>query len=87
MLCIFLGNEEIERRRDLRDLCLFTIDPSTATDFDDALLVEKLSGGNLKVGVHIADAYKRQLQNDLSGTQDMMSGESQGPRMMNLVLK
>ena len=48
--------EEIERRRDLRNLCIFTIDPSTATDLDDALSVEKLSGGNFRVGVHIADA-------------------------------
>ena len=47
--------EEIERRRDLRNLCIFTIDPSTATDLDDALSVEKLFDGNYRVGVHIAD--------------------------------
>ncbi|KDP32771.1 hypothetical protein JCGZ_12063 [Jatropha curcas] len=47
--------EEIKIRRDLRNLCIFTIDPSTATDLDDALSVERLQNGTLRVGVHIAD--------------------------------
>ncbi|EEF48362.1 DIS3-like exonuclease 2 isoform X2 [Ricinus communis] len=47
--------EEIRRRKDLRNLCIFTIDPSTATDLDDALSVERLPNGILRVGVHIAD--------------------------------
>lgn len=47
--------EEIQSRIDLRNLCIFTIDPSTATDLDDALSVETLPDGNLRVGVHIAD--------------------------------
>uniref|UniRef100_A0A7C9EB15 DIS3-like exonuclease 2 n=1 Tax=Opuntia streptacantha TaxID=393608 RepID=A0A7C9EB15_OPUST len=46
---------ELECRKDIRDLCVFTIDPSTATDLDDALSVEKLSSGVYRVGVHIAD--------------------------------
>ncbi|XP_017430485.1 DIS3-like exonuclease 2 isoform X4 [Vigna angularis] len=47
--------KEIQSRKDLRNLCLFTIDPSTATDLDDALSIEKLPNGNYRVGVHIAD--------------------------------
>ncbi|CAA7013395.1 unnamed protein product [Microthlaspi erraticum] len=47
--------EEIQRRKDLRDLCVFTIDPSTASDLDDALSVQSLPGGFFRVGVHIAD--------------------------------
>ncbi|CAH8313023.1 unnamed protein product [Eruca vesicaria subsp. sativa] len=47
--------EEVQRRKDLRDLCVFTIDPSTASDLDDALSVQSLPGGFLRVGVHIAD--------------------------------
>lgn len=47
--------KEIQCRKDLRNLCLFTIDPSTATDLDDALSIEKLPNGNFRVGVHIAD--------------------------------
>ncbi|XP_050363087.1 DIS3-like exonuclease 2 [Argentina anserina] len=48
--------EELKIRKDLRNLCIFTIDPSTATDLDDALSVENFSNGISRVGVHIADA-------------------------------
>ena len=47
--------KELHSRVDLRNLCIFTIDPSTATDLDDALSIEKLPNGNCRVGVHIAD--------------------------------
>ncbi|XP_050905089.1 DIS3-like exonuclease 2 isoform X2 [Lathyrus oleraceus] len=47
---------ELQSRADLRNLCIFTIDPSTATDLDDALSIEKLCNGNYRVGIHIADA-------------------------------
>ena len=43
------------RARDLRDLPTFTIDPPTATDFDDAISAERLDGGLVRVWVHIAD--------------------------------
>lgn len=41
-------------RRDLRELCTITIDPSDARDFDDALSVRRLEDG-YELGVHIAD--------------------------------
>lgn len=47
--------EEIARRRDMRDVLTFTIDPKDAKDFDDALSFRKLENGNYEVGVHIAD--------------------------------
>lgn len=50
-----IPKEEIDKRNDLRNLTTFTIDPADAKDFDDALSVEKLSNGNFKIGVHIAD--------------------------------
>lgn len=50
-----IPEEELQSRRDLRHLCIFTIDPSSATDLDDALSVELLPNGNIRVGVHIAD--------------------------------
>ena len=45
---------EIDKRRDMRDVLTFTIDPADAKDFDDALSVEWVNG-ELFVGVHIAD--------------------------------
>ncbi|KAM3605193.1 uncharacterized protein V6R79_022077 [Siganus canaliculatus] len=47
--------EEIEKRRDLRRECIFSIDPATARDLDDALSCKLLRDGNFEVGVHIAD--------------------------------
>ncbi|KAM4605590.1 DIS3-like exonuclease 2 isoform 2-T2 [Polymixia lowei] len=47
--------EEMCRRRDLRKECIFTIDPATARDLDDALSCKPLPDGNFEVGVHIAD--------------------------------
>ena len=46
---------EIEKRRDMRNITTFTIDPETAKDFDDALSFEELPDGNIEVGIHIAD--------------------------------
>ncbi|OYQ45178.1 ribonuclease R [Flavobacterium cyanobacteriorum] len=47
--------EEIARRRDMRDVLTFTIDPRDAKDFDDALSFQKLENGNYEIGIHIAD--------------------------------
>ncbi|XP_076828474.1 DIS3-like exonuclease 2 isoform X2 [Brachyhypopomus gauderio] len=47
--------EELTKRRDLRRECIFTIDPATARDLDDALSCKQLPDGNFEVGVHIAD--------------------------------
>jgi len=46
---------EVERRRDLRDEFIFTIDPDDAKDFDDAIHLKDLGDGLFEVGVHIAD--------------------------------
>ena len=47
--------EEVARRRDMRGVTTFTIDPHDAKDYDDALSLSKLPNGNWEVGVHIAD--------------------------------
>ncbi|NJL75214.1 MAG: RNB domain-containing ribonuclease [Saprospiraceae bacterium] len=47
--------EELEQRRDMRDVPTFTIDPDDAKDFDDALSLRYLEDGHYEVGVHIAD--------------------------------
>ena len=47
--------DEIARREDFRQVTTFTIDPKDAKDFDDALSIRSLGGGQWEVGVHIAD--------------------------------
>ena len=42
-------------REDLRELVTLTIDPDDANDFDDAISLERMSGGRRRLGVHIAD--------------------------------
>ena len=50
-----IQESEIAKRRDMRDVLTFTIDPKDAKDFDDALSFQKLENGNYEIGVHIAD--------------------------------
>jgi len=50
-----ITKKEIEGRRDFRDTMTFTIDPTDAKDFDDAISIKKMSNGNYEIGVHIAD--------------------------------
>ena len=48
-------NEDARDRLDYRLLPVLTIDPDDAKDFDDALSLETLPSGEVRVGVHIAD--------------------------------
>ena len=50
-----INEEEIKKRRDMRDVLTFTIDPKDAKDFDDALSFQVLKNGNYEIGIHIAD--------------------------------
>lgn len=54
-LDVSIKESEIKKRKDLRKVTTFTIDPSDAKDFDDALSLQKLKNGNWEIGVHIAD--------------------------------
>lgn len=47
--------EEKKKRRDFSKITTFTIDPTDAKDFDDALSFQVLEDGLYEVGVHIAD--------------------------------
>lgn len=50
-----IPQEELAKREDFRGECIFTIDPATARDLDDAVSCKKLPNGNYEVGVHISD--------------------------------
>lgn len=50
-----IQEEEVAKRRDMREVLTFTIDPKDAKDFDDALSFQQLENGNYEVGIHIAD--------------------------------
>ncbi|KAJ9117499.1 hypothetical protein QFC22_004349 [Naganishia vaughanmartiniae] len=50
-----IPEREYATRRDMREERVFTIDPETAKDLDDALSIKTLDDGTYEVGVHIAD--------------------------------
>ena len=50
-----ISAEERSKRRDFTKECIFSIDPASARDLDDALHCNRLPDGNYEVGVHIAD--------------------------------
>ncbi len=50
-----ITDADLKGRKDFRQTFTFTIDPSDAKDFDDALSFKPLTNGNYEVGVHIAD--------------------------------
>lgn len=54
-LPVHISSDEIQNRKDIRDVLTFTIDPVDAKDFDDALSFRRLKDGMYEIGVHIAD--------------------------------
>jgi ribonuclease R len=50
-----ISAHEAQQRRDFRALPIVTIDGETARDFDDAVIVQRINGGNYELQVHIAD--------------------------------
>ena len=46
---------DVKTRADFREVPTITIDPDDAKDFDDALSVQTLPDGNIRIGIHIAD--------------------------------
>lgn len=50
-----IPESEIRKRRDFRNVTIFTIDPADAKDFDDAISFEVLESGLYRIGIHIAD--------------------------------
>ena len=50
-----IPESEYQRRLDLREYPIFTIDPDDAKDYDDAIHVIRKSKHRFEIGVHIAD--------------------------------
>lgn len=50
-----ISQDEINKRKDCRDILTFTIDPVDAKDFDDAISIRLLKNGMYEIGIHIAD--------------------------------
>jgi len=50
-----IDEQEISKRKDIREIQTFTIDPRDAKDFDDALSIKETKNGFYNVGIHIAD--------------------------------
>ena len=50
-----ISEEEILKRRDMREAFTFTIDPASAKDFDDAISFVEVDDAHYQIGVHIAD--------------------------------
>jgi ribonuclease R len=50
-----IKNTDYIGRRDFRNILTFTIDPSDAKDFDDAISFRELNNSEYEIGIHIAD--------------------------------
>ena len=50
-----ISSKEIEKRRDVREILTFTIDPEDAKDFDDAISFRETGKNIYEIGIHIAD--------------------------------
>ncbi len=75
-ISMLISDEEILKRRDFRSVVTFTIDPTDAKDFDDAISYEKLPGGLHRVGVHIADVSHYVKPNSIIDKEAYLRGTS-----------
>jgi ribonuclease R len=71
-----LAEKELRRRQDLTGLLTFTIDPEDAKDFDDAISIEEMGRGRLRIGVHIADVSHYVRQGSALDNEAMARGRS-----------
>lgn len=65
-----------KKREDFREDKVITIDGDDSKDFDDAICVKKLSNGNYKLYVHIADVSEYVLQDSNLDIEALQRGTS-----------
>lgn len=68
--------KDLDGRRDLRGELIFTIDPASAKDFDQAITARKLDNGNYHLGVHIADVTNYVKEDSAIGKEAYNRGNS-----------
>lgn len=61
----YIPSNEIKKRRDMRNIITFTIDPLDAKDFDDAISFRYIDDDIMEIGVHIADVSYYVKKNSL----------------------
>jgi ribonuclease R/exosome complex exonuclease DIS3/RRP44 len=71
-----ISGKEINKRKDMRKVTTFTIDPRDAKDFDDALSFRRLKNGNFEIGIHIADVSHYVKENTLLDKEAFSRGTS-----------
>ena len=71
-----IKKEEIKKRRDFRKTLTFTIDPTDAKDFDDAISVKHIDKNKHQIGIHIADVSHYLIKDTILDSEAYQRGTS-----------